>query len=214
MLSNFVVRPQLCDLFCYVYYPKQAHLDPYSLEAQAGLGTSVLAQGLLNANHTSDLDNYREAQVSLITLATFHLKLASSLCSGPHGGVGRVVDKLHKSSVVPVESVSIETQEIGPDEQLRHSTNAAILHNLALAYIALGDSSSSVPLLLRAAAIQRQVEPQRNAFYWNLPDKVLQLMEEKAWLLGAKSKRKNQKKKRRIPFVPETLTFDEMLDGL
>ncbi|KAL3779029.1 hypothetical protein HJC23_011468 [Cyclotella cryptica] len=190
-----------------------ARLYPYSLGAQAGLGTALLAQVLLNANYPSDSSSI-ETQVSLLTLATFHLKSASSLCSAPHGLGGRVVDELHISSVVPVEGISIKTEDIGRGKELRHSTHAAVLHNLALAYIALGDSHSSVSLLLRAAAIQRQVEPQRNALYWNLPDKILLLMEEKARLLGAKSEGNKQNKKRRIPFVPETFTFDEMLDGI
>jgi hypothetical protein len=204
------VIPVFCSDF--IYCSEQAHLDPYNLEAHAGLGTSVLAQGLLNANHSSAAN--KEEQVSLLKLASFHLKLASSLCSASRGRVGRAVNELLISDEVPAEDVVIKGKEIDRDKQLSPSTHVAILHNLALAYIALGDSNSSVTLLLRAAAIRREIQRQDDVAYWNLPDKVLQLMEEKAWLIGAKSERKKQKKKRRIPFVPETFTFDEMLDGI
>lgn len=102
-----------------------------------------------------------------------------------------------------------------------YAAHAAILHNLALAYIALGDSNSSTPLLLRAAAIHRQMDTSSNEqnikLLWNLPNQVLQLVEERAWLLGAKKSLmagRKQKKKRRIPFVPEGFTLDEMVDGM
>ena len=95
--------------------------------------------------------------------------------------------------------------------------HAAILHNLALAYIALGDSNSSTPLLLRAAAIQRQIRASTEVLYWNLPHAILEMVEEKAWLVGAKIRRgEKQKRRRRIPFVPDTFTFEEMtqMDGI
>ncbi|KAL7481819.1 hypothetical protein ACHAW6_007493 [Cyclotella cf. meneghiniana] len=178
-------------------FEQLVHLDPYNLDAHAGLGSSVLAQGLLNSYPSSAAS--QEAQVSLLKLATFHLKLASSLCSASRGRVGRVLNELLISDEVPAEDAIIKGKEIERDKQLSLLTHVSVLHNLALAYVALGDSNSSVTLLLRAAAIQHN---------------VLQLMEEKACLIGAKSERKKQKKKRRIPFVPETCTFDEMLDGI
>ena len=45
---------------------------------------------------------------------------------------------------------------------------------------------------------------------------MLHLVEEKAWLLGVKSAAADvgKKKKRRIPFVPESFTLDDMVDGM
>jgi hypothetical protein len=152
-------------------------------------------------------------QTSLLTLATFHLKLASSLCSHSYKqGTGTTKD-LPASDDVDISN------SVPNMEHPNHVAHAAILHNLALAYIALGDSNSSTPLLLRAAAIHRQLLPSKqNELLWNLPNEVLQLVEEKAWLLGAKAaageKKKKPKKKRRIPFVPESFTFDEMVAGM
>ena len=182
----------------------QSTLNPYNLEAQAGLGTSILAQGILyNGNNQTSIKDKPETQVSLLTLATFHLKLASSLCSSRHKPTGN-------EELVTANDIDIQSSDhsVGGTNYVAH---AAILHNLALAYIALGDSNSSTPLLLRAAAIQRQLDSNdQGVLLWNLPNQLLQVVEEKAWLLGAKTVGKKQKRKRRIPFVPETFTFDEM----
>ncbi len=84
------------------------------------------------------------------------------------------------------------------------ASHAAILHNLALAYLAVGDTDSSVPLLLRSAALYRDHSIETKP-YWNAPSDVLQAAEEKAMLTAAKpkiSEPNERKKKRRIPFLP------------
>jgi len=136
------------------------------------------------------MDNQTDEQVALLTQATFHLKLASSLCSSQYKKIDEDTD----------ESTTV--------------THAAILHNLALAYIAIGDFNSSLHLLLQATAIHRQVDSSKQALLWNLPNQVLQVVEEKALLLGAKTAGKNGRKKKRIPFVPEILSVEDMVEGL
>jgi len=81
------------------------------------------------------------------------------------------------------------------------ATLAAVLHNLAIAYIALGDNKNSIPILLRAAALRRK-QSNDTKLYWNAPNEVLQLAEEKAMLIAAKTKKpeKAQKKEKRVPF--------------
>lgn len=160
-------------------------------------------------NITTAVKSDSNQQTTLLTLAAFHLKLASSLCVAHHKQFSDGED-LAKT----VSSTAIESNH--------NVAHAAILHNLALAYIALGDSNSSTPVLLRAAAIHRgMIEPSteknNNIFLlWNLPNNVLHVMEEKAWLLGVKSAAADvgKKKKRRIPFVPESFTLDDMVDGM
>ena len=172
------------------------------MDAQAGLGSSLLALGV-----TGSRDQVKK-QESLLTLASFHLKLASSLVSTKHKADSEGVSISDDSEI---KDVSLEMKEMENDKQVHHSTHAAIFHNLALAYIALGDvTGQSVPLLLRAAAIHRQLDPEE--LFWNLPNELMHVVEEKAWLLGAKSKGNKMKKKRRVPFVPESFTFDEMID--
>lgn len=185
----------MASLSTNVFMLSKTTIDPYNLEAQAGLGTSTLARGILyNSNNSTASDE----QASLLKMATFHLKLASLLCSNEHKPVDTSVEELVASDD---DDVDIKSKNLNHPNLIAH---AAILHNLALAYIALGDSNSSTPLLLRAAAIHRQINSsEQNAQSWNLPHQVLQLLEEKAWLLGAKSSAAGtkQKKKRRIPFL-------------
>ena len=176
-----------------VYVLSKSTIDPYNLEAQAGLGTSTLARGILYISNNSTAS---DEQASLLKMATFHLKLASLLCSNEH----KPVDTSFEELVASDDDVDIKSKNLNHPNLIAH---AAILHNLALAYIAMGDSNSSTPLLLRAAAIHRQINTsEQNAQSWNLPHEVLHLLEEKAWLLGAKSSAAGTKqKKRRIPFL-------------
>ena len=99
------------------------------------------------------------------------------------------------------------------------ASHAAILHNLALAYLAVGDTDSSVLFLLRAAAIRREQHSRSSSNtsssstndtkpYWNAPDDVLQAAEVEALLVAAKpnwSLRMKQKGKR-TPFLPYRIT--------
>jgi tetratricopeptide (TPR) repeat protein len=84
-------------------------------------------------------------------------------------------------------------------------SHAAILHNLALAYTALGDYESAVPILLRATSSGHEHFATTKP-YWNVPGQLLQIMEMRAMLIGAtvSKKKSNNKmsKKKRIPFLP------------
>lgn len=219
----------------------QSHVDPYDVDTQAGLGTCLLLQALFgNLPDESD-------QTSLLTLATFHLKVASSLCSGsrvpsnnnnddhPDGTTRfpRFSGFHRRQRVDPWHSNRSETKStFSSQTSPSHVYGAAILHNLALAYIALGDSNSSVPVLLRAAALRRETSnddlviegynPANNGSavmirpYWNMPEEVLLATEEKALLMAAKTKTVKREKKRRIPFlsIPEDFNFEEMAMGI
>lgn len=186
---------------------EQSYLDPYKLDVQAGLGTSLLVQGIfLNANKKSPTIAEDEEQISLLKLATFHLKVASSLCTTSRGPIlqPRKKAELDTPSNTDVLSTTAPKEESsdqkniatkgGKQQNQNVESNAAILHNLALAYIAMGETNSSVPALLRA-----------NNIYWNIPEDLLQQTEEKALLMGAKTKRVKQSKKRRIPFIQDLL---------
>jgi len=81
------------------------------------------------------------------------------------------------------------------------ATNAAILHNLALVHIALGDKENSIPILLQAAALRREFSIETTKLYWNAPHEVLQMAEEKALLIAANTVKLEKKTKRRIPFL-------------
>jgi len=178
-------------------------------------------------------------------LAKFHLKVASSLCSGskvpwnnddnPDGQTRfpRFSGFHRRQRANPSHSNRSETESASSSRKNRsHVYGAAILHNLALAYIALGDSNSSVPVLLRAAALRREItyedlliEGHDHANdgsvmiirpYWNMPEEVLLATEEKALLMAAKTKTVKREKKRRIPFlsISEDFNFEEMAMGI
>ena len=218
-------------------------MDPNSSNAQAGLGTCLLLQGVFyNTNNDKDASNDEEGtnmenggdaqaekteegkqveQVALLTLATHHLKVASSLCSS----LSSTESKVKGDSDINTAASS-------------NNNNAAILHNLALAYLALGETNSSIPVLLKAAALRRvvlmmmptQPNPNSNSepmatemtngrLNWNAPMEVLQLVEEKALLVGAKLKSKRGSvgvggragKRRRIPFVRAGFDLEELM---
>lgn len=167
------------------------------------MGTSLLIQAIFHNEQHSDSDTDKtddddDTQHSLLTLATYHLKVASSLFSASQP----VTVTSGESKTSSPAAISKKTRTSLNDET--SASNAAILHNLALAYIALGDNTNSVPVLLRAAALRRELSSSSNSadgkMYWNAPHEVLQLAEEKALLLAAKTKKPEKEKKRRIPF--------------
>ncbi len=176
-----------------------------------------------------------------MTLATFHLKVASSLCSGSkvtlnNDGKADGLSRFPRFSGHDRRKQANASQSTSsgrgstPTPRQSHVYGAAILHNLALAYIALGDSNSSVPVLLRAAALRRETvhddyfdghisSHSRIVImrpYWNMPEEVLLATEEKALLMAAKTKPVKREKKRRIPFlsIPEDFNFEEMAMGI
>lgn len=202
-------------------------MDPYNLDVQAGLGTCLLLQGVFyNSIEASDSKDEESAQMSLLTLATFHLKVASSLCSGSRGSADHAADTVELPNLPPSAALKNHNKKKGDPTHLSAGTesnssmpnaayNAVILHNLALAYIALGDTNSSVPVLLRAAALRRESSVDTNARpYWNVRDDVLLATEEKALLMGAKTKRGRIAKKRRIPFLSDDFNFEELAMGI
>jgi hypothetical protein len=75
------------------------------------------------------------------------------------------------------------------------TSQAAILHNLALAYTALRDYGSAVPILLRATSSGREHFATTKP-YWNVPGELLQIMEMRALLIGASVSKTNQTIKR------------------
>ena len=94
-------------------------------------------------------------------------------------------------------------------------SHAAILHNLALAYLAVGDRKNAVPVLLQAAAIGRELTSLDTKPYWNVPNEILMAVEERALLFSARpnvkedeeveesnEEEKKRKMKRRMPFMP------------
>lgn len=159
-------------------------VDPYNVDVRAGLGTSLLILGI-----TQDDE-------SMLKLAMFHLKVASTLCQG-------------NAAVVRSQAI-FQNDTSSP-------ISAAIFHNLALANISLGNDSSSVSLLLRAAAIRRDYSVnQTTNLFWNAPADVLLAMEQQAMLMGAKKSSTPQKKKSRFPFLSDRfasaeLTFERTL---
>ena len=91
--------------------------------------------------------------------------------------------------------LSTSISGLSTDGRSSHSHSAA-LANLALAYIALGDNDSSVPVLLRSASIRRESNS-ADVLYWNAHQKMLTNVEEKAMLKAVKNptKSKVQRKK-------------------
>lgn len=128
-----------------------------------------------------------QEEESLLKLAMFHLKAAYSLCQ--KGAADVQLQSLFQSDA--------------------SAMSAAILHNLALANISLGDDISSVSLLLRAAAMRRERSGQSAHLFWNSPDEVLLTIEQQAVLLGARRTRSQKKKKSKIPFLSNRFVVDE-----
>jgi hypothetical protein len=133
-------------------------------------------------------------QSSLLSLATYHLKVAASLSSLPQSvAVGSERD------------VVTASYGVSKSEDENAASLAAILHNLALAYLAVGDTDSSVLFLLRAAAIRRDhtrsndIKP-----YWNAPNDMLKTAEVEALLVAAKPNwpLPAKQKGKRTPFLP------------
>lgn len=86
----------------------------------------------------------------------------------------------------------------------RAALNSAVLHNLSLAHIALGEYESSVTVLLRAASLRREygLDGKATKMYWNAPHDVLKSAEEKALLIAVKAKAPSVKERvRRTPFL-------------
>ncbi len=105
----------------------KSYLERYDPNVRAGLGTSLLLEGIFR-----DEDGDSDPKESLL-MARYHLRVASFLCS---------------TAPRTTESASTEVAEVGevnifsgiPKKLLRvddetAATNAAILHNLALAHI-------------------------------------------------------------------------------
>ena len=116
---------------------------------------------------------------SLLKLAMFHLKAALSLC---------------QQSVAEAQSQSVFRSDIS-------AMSAAILHNLSLANISLGDDVSSASLLLRAAAIRREVPS--HSLFWNCSHDALLTIEQQAVLMGAKRTMRKKKIRSKIPFISD-----------
>jgi hypothetical protein len=135
-------------------------------------------------------------QSYLFLLAAHHHKLASLLSSSSPNGTAE------SGSGAP--NAMSRLAKVNDKHSASHAAfRAAILHNLALSHVALGDSASSVPILLRAAAMGRE-HPVSMKPYWNVPNDVLVAAEEKALLIGAmpKSSLGEKRTMRRFPVVP------------
>lgn len=187
-----------------VLYPStQTSVEPYNANVRAGLGTSLLIHGIFNHENIDNSEKVKEDVHRSLTLAAYHLKMASSLWSSSTGSssTSAVTDSTTDNAAHDIASITSQYQN--------DATHAAILHNLALAYLALGDKDSSVPILLRAAALCRgghSINIDNAKPYWNAPHDVLQAVEERALLIAAKHKKTEEetvnKRKRRIPFLP------------
>ena len=189
-------------------------IEPHDADVRAGLGTALLIQGIF---HHDEEESRRS-----LSLATYHLKVASSLCSSS-SRLDKMDTGTNDSGMAPT-SLSSRLTKVDDGNTASH---AAILHNLALAYMAAGDMHNSVPLLLRSSAIRREHTIHADTQpYWNVPNDVLMAVEERAVLIAASRSNKpelgspnNMKKKRRrrsrIPFMPffrdHDFTVEEMI---
>ena len=189
-------------------------IEPHDADVRAGLGTALLIQGIF---HHDEEESRRS-----LALATYHLKVASSLCSSS-SRLDKMDTGTNDSGMAPT-SLSSRLTKVDDGNTASH---AAILHNLALAYMAAGDMHNSVPLLLRSSAIRREHTIHTDTQpYWNVPNDVLMAVEERAVLVAASRSNKpelgspnNMKKKRRrrsrIPFMPffrdHDFTVEEMI---
>ena len=159
-----------------VIFESLSDVDPYNANVRAGLGTSLLVLGIMQEDD------------SVVKLATFYLKAASSLCQ-------KGAEEVQPHSILFQSDAS--------------AMSAAILHNLALANIYMGDDVSSVSLLLRASAIRRELSSHSVNLFWNCPDDVLLTIEQRAVLMGAKRTRSQKKKKSKIPFLSDRFAVKE-----
>jgi len=184
-------------------FDRLSYVEPQDADIRGGLGTALLFQGIFH----DDIEESRR----LLSLATYHLKVASSLCSTS----SRVVDMETAATadiLTPVPSRLSE--ELANQNSISHT---AILHNLALAYLATGNMKGAVPILLQSAAMKREhslVGTESYKPYWNVPNDVLQLVEERALLISARPQLEsnNKKKRKRIPFMSMPFDTEQMLD--
>mmetsp|Transcript_30228 Transcript_30228/g.60717 ORF Transcript_30228/g.60717 Transcript_30228/m.60717 type:complete len:563 (+) Transcript_30228:28-1716(+) len=159
-----------------VIFESLSDLDPDNASVRAGLGTSLLILGVMKEDE------------SVVKLAMFHLKAASSLC----------------------QKGAVEAQPQSIFQSDASAMSAAILHNLALASISLGDDVSSVALLLRAGAIRREDSAHSVNLFWNCSHRALLTIEQQAALMGAKRTRRQKKKtKSKIPFLSDRFAVKE-----
>mmetsp|Transcript_9649 Transcript_9649/g.14314 ORF Transcript_9649/g.14314 Transcript_9649/m.14314 type:complete len:564 (+) Transcript_9649:89-1780(+) len=159
-----------------VIFESLSDVDPDNASVRAGLGTSLLILGVMKEDE------------SVVKLAMFHLKAASSLC----------------------QKGAVEAQPQSIFQSDASAMSAAILHNLALASISLGDDVSSVALLLRAGAIRREDSAHSVNLFWNCSHGALLTIEQQAALMGAKRTRRQKKKtKSKIPFLSDRFAVKE-----
>ncbi|KAK1740722.1 hypothetical protein QTG54_008817 [Skeletonema marinoi] len=159
-----------------VIFESLSDVDPDNANVRAGLGTSLLILGVMKEDE------------SVVKLAMFHLKAASSLC----------------------QKGAVEAQPQSIFQSDASAMSAAILHNLALASISLGDDVSSVALLLRAGAIRREDSAHSVNLFWNCSHGALLTIEQQAALMGAKRTRRQKKKtKSKIPFLSDRFAVKE-----
>jgi len=185
-------------------FDRLSQVEPHNPDVRAGLGTSLLIQGIFENDGS---DSAKIVAQPLLSLASYHLKVASSLCASSHdAAVG------NGNLGTPIDTAPALSRLTTSEDDENSASQAAILHNLALAYLALGDTDGSIPFLLRAAAICREY-PTDMKPYWNAPNSVLRAAEEKALLLAVKLKSSGPvEKKRRIPFLPSfSLNVEEMV---
>ena len=189
-------------------------IEPYDADVRAGLGTALLIQGIF---HHDEEESRRS-----LSLATYHLNVASSLCSSSSR-----LDKVNTDMNSDMTPTSLSSRLTKIDDG-NAASHAAILHNLALAYMAAGDMHNSVPLLLRSSAIRREHTIHTDTQpYWSVPNDVLMAVEERAVLIassrsnipelgGPNNMNKRRRRRRsRIPFMPffrdHDFTVEEMI---
>lgn len=187
---------------------------PFDPDVRAGLGTCLLIQGIFHQDDksTKTSNNAKSpVQSSLLSLATYHLKVASSLSSSPQSVLATTTSGSGRADIISRYGVTKSDDD-------NAASHAAILHNLALAYLAVGDTDSSVLFLLRAAAIRREQHSRSSSTsssstndtkpYWNAPDDVLQAAEVEALLVAAKPNWSlpEKQKGKRTPFLPYRIT--------
>jgi len=183
-------------------FDRLSYVEPQDADIRGGLGTALLFQGIFH----DDIEESRR----LLSLATYHLKVASSLCSTS----SRVDDMETAAADILTPVPSRLSEEVINQNSISHT---AILHNLALAYLAMGNMKGAVPILLQSAAVKREhslLGTESNKPYWNVPNDVLQLVEERALLISARPQLEHSKKKKRkrIPFMSMPFDTEQMLD--
>jgi len=184
-------------------FDRLSYVEPQDADIRGGLGTALLFQGIFH----DDIEESRR----LLSLATYHLKVASSLCS-----TSSRVDDMETAATADILTPvpSRQSEELANQNSISHT---AILHNLALAYLATGNMKGAVPILLQSAAMNRErslVGAESTKPYWNVPNDVLQLVEERALLISARPQLESNKKRKRkrIPFMSMPFDTEQMLD--